>query len=101
MRVSSAARLATASGFKADGDGDDDGNDAEQVAYWVNTPSGGIIDRDGAANDDDTRLLPRANSDGSLALEWTAPADGAKGSYTLVLRGTTSGVEQTVAFTLR
>jgi hypothetical protein len=95
----------SASGFKADDDGNDDGNDAEEVAYWINTPDGRVIDRDGNANDDDDDddrpLRRRANRDGSLTVEWTAPAEAQAGRYTLVLYGRASGLELVVAFEIQ
>jgi hypothetical protein len=94
-----------ANGFKGDNDSDEDDDDAERVAYWINTPSGAIISQGPDDGDDDDSdkgsYLTKANRDGVLNWEWTAPVDAAPGSYVMVARGLKSGYEVTIPFEVR
>src|SRR5215213_7363027 len=82
-------------------DGDEDkSNNAEKVAFWINTPDGQTIKaiRAGADKDDHEASVDRASRSGQVELTWQAPANAAPGTYTLVAHGLESDREQVVAF---
>lgn len=66
----------------------------ERVAVWLNLPDGRISDR-GIEN------LDRATRQGRVSWSWTAPAGSATGTYQMVARGVSSGVEKLVSFEIR
>jgi len=92
-------------GFNGDlDDGDNDkSNDAEKVAFWINTPDGQTIRAIRASIDKDNRDKPeatvaRANRAGTVEWTWQAPANATPGTYTLVAHGLQSEREQVIAF---
>jgi len=88
----------TASGFKGDLDNKDDekSNDAEKVAFWINTPDGKTI----RAAASDSRSYMRASRAGTVTWTWQAPSDALPGAYTLVAHGITTGHEAVIPFTV-
>jgi len=85
-------------------DGDEDkSNNAEKVAFWINTPDGQTIKaiRAGADEDDYEAAVDRASRSGQVELTWQAPANATPGTYTLVAHGLESEREQVVAFEIR
>lgn len=95
----------SAAGFRGDANpGDDDEDDnGEQVAYWINTPSGAIIsqDPDDGDEDKDNAYIAKADANGLVQLTWTAHQGLEAGEYVLVVRGLSSGAEVTIPFSLR
>jgi hypothetical protein len=91
-----------ATGFRGNLDGDDDSH-GERVAYWVILPDGRVIDQELNEDDEDepTPYIARTDEDGRAQWEWTAPVDAPAGSYTLVARGLSSGLEHSIVFALR
>jgi len=67
--------------------------EAERVGYWLNTPTGSILEIDDGQH--------YADSDGEFNLNWLAPADAAPGGWQLVAQGSQSGVLQIIAFEIR
>jgi hypothetical protein len=95
-------------GFQGDpDDGDEDTtNDAEKVAFWINTPDGQAIraTRTGLKPEDkdaDKATVDQAYRDGTVVWTWQAPADAAPGIYTLVAHGLQSEREQVIAIEIR
>ena len=95
-------------GFKGDpDDGDDDKtNDAEKVAFWINTPDGQSIRaiRTGLKSEDkdqEKATVDQAYRDGTVVWSWQALADAAPGIYTLVAHGLQSEREQVIAIEIR
>jgi hypothetical protein len=85
-------------------DGDEDkSNNAEKVAFWINTPDGQTIKaiRAGADEDDFEASVDRASRSGQVELTWQAPANATPGTYTLVAHGLESEREQVIAFEIR
>jgi hypothetical protein len=82
-------------------DGDEDkSNNAEKVAFWINTPDGQTIKaiRAGADKNDHEASVDCASRSGQVELTWQAPANATPGAYTLVAHGLESEREQVVAF---
>jgi hypothetical protein len=95
-------------GFNGDlDDGDNDkSNDAEKVAFWINTPDGQTIRAIRAGIDKDDKDAPKAtvaqaNRAGTVEWAWQAPANAAPGTYTLVAHGLQSEREQVIAFQIQ
>jgi hypothetical protein len=95
----------TLGGFNGDlDDGEEDNaNNAEEVAFWINTPDGQTFRAIGAGRDDDDEdaSLEQASRDGTVEWTWQAPADATPGIYTLVAHGLESEREQTIAVEIR
>jgi hypothetical protein len=77
----------------------------EEIAYWANTPDGGVISTEArtGVNDrgNDTKpLLARANGYGEASIHWTAPENVIPGYYTMVFRGKQSGYEIVIPFVI-
>lgn len=66
---------------------------AEKVGFWVNTPDGKVL------SDESNNVL--ATSDGRADWRWTAPQNALAGAYTMVARGSKSGVERVITFEIR
>jgi len=94
-------------GFNGDLDEgkDDNTNNAEKVAFWINTPDGQTIRafRAGLDEDDDAEdaTLEQASRAGTVEWTWQAPADATPGIYTLVAHGLESEREQVIAVEIR
>jgi hypothetical protein len=63
----------------------------ERVAVWMNTP-------DGRAVPVETESLGRATREGRANWAWESPEDARAGTYQMVARGVSSGVERVIAF---
>jgi hypothetical protein len=66
----------------------------ERVGVWINLPDGRVIDR-GIEN------LDRATRQGRVSWNWTAPEGSAPGTYQMVARGVSSGIEKQISFEIR
>jgi hypothetical protein len=66
----------------------------EKVAVWYNTP-------EGKASDKGIENLDKATQQGRVSWAWTAPKDGAIGTYQMVAQGLSSGIQQTLTFEVR
>lgn len=62
----------------------------EPVAYWLNTPSGGIIGR--------PEYVTPANPDGRADWIWVSSPEAAGGTWEMVAFGVTSGVSHVIPF---
>jgi hypothetical protein len=95
-----------ATGFQGSSQGDDEANSrGERAAYWINTPDGSVISVETLAKRDSeghaTRpLIATANTDGRIALIWTAPKTLMPGAYSLVIHGLASQHEVKLFFTI-
>jgi hypothetical protein len=80
--------------------------DGEQVAYWINTPNGKVISTEPLAETDKngnttSPMLAWADSDGNVAIFWSAPADAQLGSYSLVIHGLVGQHEVRIPFNIK
>jgi hypothetical protein len=66
----------------------------ERVGFWINAPNGEII-----SDSDDYETS--ANSDGRADWRWESSNGATRGFYTMVARGTESGVERVIPFEIR
>jgi hypothetical protein len=92
-------------GFKG-GDKDNKDEAGEQLAYWITTPSGAVIDHRHLDDEDDQAhtekpYLTHARHDGSVILSWRAPADSAIGMYALTIHGQSSQRELVFPFLIK
>jgi hypothetical protein len=71
-----------------------DFEDSEEVAVWVNDPTG-------QAQEADVEELHRANDDGRVDWYWDAPDDAMPGIWQMVIYGIESETERTVTFEIR
>jgi hypothetical protein len=80
--------------------------DGEQVAYWINTPSGTVISTEARSDtsdygNDTKPLRGHVDKDGIAKIFWTAPADLKPGQYSLVVHGLTSQRQVLIPFTIK
>jgi hypothetical protein len=64
---------------------------SERVGVWLNTPDGRVVDVD-------TENLRRATNEGRTNWFWFAPENTRPGTYQMVARGLTTGVERVIPF---
>lgn len=64
----------------------------EQVRYWTTDPNGQYYDS--------SQYVAGVSDEGRADWSWTAPADATPGTWQLVARGQTSGVEKTIFFAI-
>jgi len=93
-----------ADGFKGDPkDSDNDTvNNAEEVSFWINTPTGYAIQaiQDGAEKASKDASSLRASREGTITWAWRAPQDASAGAYTLVAYGNESRHTVTIPFSI-
>lgn len=65
----------------------------ERIGYWLNAPTGGIVPLDD--------MKHYANGRGEFSTTWQVPGGAAPGAWQLVAQGTSSGVQQVIAFEVR
>jgi hypothetical protein len=66
----------------------------ERVAVWYNTPTGKTSDKD-------IENLDKATREGRVSWAWSAPKDSPTGTYQMVARGISSGIEKVVTFQIQ
>lgn len=93
-------------GFQDAGSDEGRGSHGEQVAYWFNTPDGGVISTEPRSSEtdygNDTKPLRHyADDEGVVNLVWSAPETLRPGIYSVVFHGLDSHHQVLIFFTIR